>query len=156
MPRPLALLTASILLTGCSTPPRVEVGDRVVLDQATADATAGTIVVHVVNPGSEPIELIEYAYTAHVAGQARYQGRHAGEMVLSPGMVRDVPLPVVLGPDISPGTSVMLHGSLQFRGTTTWDETMAEWGYRPTAGFSGQSQVQAGPDQQRLTPGPAH
>lgn len=145
MLRQMIAMTVAGLAIGCSTAPRVTLGDRIVLDQTTADASAGHVTVQVANTGTEPIELIEYTYQAH-SGQQTYRGRAAGEMVLSAGMVRDVSIPVVLPATITPGRQVSIQGTVHYRGTTTWDETMAEWGWRPSVGFSGHPTIASGAD----------
>lgn len=132
-----------LLLAGCSAAPLVDLtGDARVTNQTTA-ATAGLVQVHVENPNTTPIKLVEFDYTVSVSGQRSWTGRHSGDMVLAPGFDRMAELPIVLPAGCGAGTRVKIHGSLHYLDTSTIAETMAEWGYRPTASFSGVATMQA-------------
>jgi len=140
--RPL-LLTAALIPAGCVTPPSIQVLDQATISQQTPDASSGTIPVRITNPNSEPIRLIEYEYTVHAAGYRPWAGRHAGGIVLSSGFERVAHLPVVLPAGVPPGTNIHIGGSLRYLDTATLSETLADWGYRPAASFSGSAVVTA-------------
>jgi hypothetical protein len=116
-----------------------------VLTERSVNATAGTAMIHVINPNDHPIELVEFDYTAQIPGQRSWQGRHAGGMVLAAGFDRMAELPIVLPASAGPGSQVHLSGSLHYLDTSTIAETLAEWGYRPTTSFSGRVTMQAAP-----------
>jgi hypothetical protein len=99
--------------------------------------------VRITNPNSEPIKLLEYKYTVHATGYLPWTGRHAGGIVLSPGFERVSNLPVVLPAGVPPGTNIHVGGSLRYLDTTTISETLADWGYRPAASFSGSAVITA-------------
>lgn len=147
------IVPALLLLTSCSAPPRVGLtGDAVVTEQSTA-ATAGFVRLHVENPNEDPIKLVEFEYTVTVAGHRSWTGRHSGDMVLAPGFARMAEIPVVLPAGSGVGTRVRIRGSLHYLDTSTIAQTMAEWGYRPTASFSGAAFMQASQDS--VSDGPA-
>jgi hypothetical protein len=105
-------------------------------------ASAGTVAVRVVNPNPRSIRLVEYDYTVTMPGRSAWHGRHDGGMVLSPGFDRVAELPIVLPANIQPGTRIHVGGGLYYLDTSTFAQTLADWGYRPTAGFSGSAVVQ--------------
>ena len=137
------LLAAALIPAGCVTPPSVQVLDQATITQRTPDASSGTVPVRITNPNSEPIRLLEYKYTVHAAGYRPWTGRHAGGIVLSSGFERVAHLPVVLPASVPPGTNIHIGGSLRYLDTTTFSETLADWGYRPAASFSGNAVVTA-------------
>ncbi len=133
----LAAAASLALVAGCVSPPSVQVLDTGRITQATADATAGVVQVRITNPNERSIKLIEYDYTAQAPGRGAWHGRHAAGLVLSPGFDRVADLPVVLPAGLPSGTTIYVGGSLRYLDTSTLAETMAEWGYRPAASFSG-------------------
>ncbi len=133
---------AATLLAGCISPPSVQVLDSGQITQQTADATAGTVQVRINNPNERSIKLIEYDYTVQTPGRGSWHGRHAAGLVLSPGFDRVAELPVVLPAGAGAGTTIHVGGSLRYLDTSIFAETMAEWGYRPAASFSGTATVQ--------------
>ncbi len=138
------------VMAGCVTAPSVEVQGDAKIDQQSASATAGTIAVRVVNPNNRPIRLVEYDYTVQAGGGSTWRGRHDGGMVLSPGFDRIAELPIVLPVGTASGTRIHVGGSLHYLDTSTFAQTLADWGYRPTSDFSGSGtvaeQAQAGPE----------
>jgi hypothetical protein len=144
LPRTL-LLSMLLLLGGCNAPPQVELSGEGALTERSSDATAGTVLIHVANPTSQPIDVVEFVYTAQVPGHSPWQGRHAGGLVLAPGFDRMAELPVVLPANMAQGTQVRISGSLHYLDTSTIAQTMAEWGYRPTTSFSGKAILSAAP-----------
>jgi hypothetical protein len=137
------LLTAALIPAGCVTPPSVQVLDQATITQRTPDASSGTIPVRITNPNSESIKLLEYLYTVHAAGYRTWTGRHAGGIVLSSGFERVAHLPIVLPAGVPPGTKIQIGGALRYLDTSTLSETLADWGYRPAASFSGSAVVTA-------------
>ncbi|MDP7030031.1 MAG: hypothetical protein QF733_07415 [Phycisphaerales bacterium] len=134
---------ATALLAGCVSPPSVQVLDTGRITEQTADATAGTVQVHITNPNDRAIKLVEYNYTVRAPGRGAWNGRHAAGLVLSPGFDRVADLPVVLPAGTGAGATLSIGGTLRYLDTSVFAETMAEWGYRPTASFSGSATVQA-------------
>jgi hypothetical protein len=131
------LLAAALLPIGCVAPPRVQVLDTATITERTPDASSGTVPIRVTNPNERSIKLLEYTYTVQAAGYASWHGRHAGGVVLSSGFERVANLPIVLPAGVPAGTSIQIGGSLRYLDTSTLAETMADWGYRPAASFSG-------------------
>jgi len=134
-------------LGGCITAPSVQVRGDARIEQRSEVASAGTVAVRITNPNARSIRLVEYDYSVAVQGGSSWRGRHDGGLVLSPGFDRVADLPIVLPAGIAPGTRIHIGGSLHYLDTSTFAQTMADWGYRPTAGFSG-SAVIAGPAQE--------
>ena len=135
------LSTSLVLLTllGCTSKPVIKVQAQGVLDKHSAEAVSGTVPVAITNTSPREIELLEYHYTVAVDGGQVWSGRHAGELVLSPGLDRHASLPVVLKgtwPKHEP-VRCRVHGSLVFIGNGVFDETLVELGYRPSASFEG-------------------
>lgn len=136
-------LVVPVLLTACVSPPNVRVTGSGHLAEQTADASAGSILVQVENPNDRSIRLVEYDYSATVPGGPGWHGRHAGGMVLSPGFDRIASLPIVLPAGFPSNGTVHVTGSLHYLDTGTFAQTLAEWGYRPTASFSGKVVLEA-------------
>lgn len=133
------------IATGCTAEPHVQVHERGVLLQTTTLAVSGQVPVVVTNPGTLEVELLEYHYLVTSSNGSTWSGRHAGELVLSPGLDRKASLPVVVrapsggwpsgsAPDT---VSCRISGSLIYIGNGTFDESLAELGYRPSTSFSG-------------------
>lgn len=129
---------------GCTTEPRVDLANQGTITQVTAEALAGAAPLTITNPGTLEIELLEYHYSVQAQGRG-WTGRHAGELVLSPGVDRKAELPIVVKapaggwPEGGPPGSVQcaISGSLVYIGNGVFDETLAELGYRPSAPFGG-------------------
>ena len=142
--RLLSVLFACIA-TGSTAETHVRVLERGVLLQTTASAVSGQVPVVVTNPGALEVELLEYHYLVTNSNGSTWSGRHAGELVLLPGLDRGASLPVVvLAPaggwpnGAAPGSvSCRISGSLIYIGNGTFDESLAELGYRPSTSFSG-------------------
>ncbi|MCH2135991.1 MAG: hypothetical protein MK101_05345 [Phycisphaerales bacterium] len=128
----------------CTSEPRVSLATTGVLTQISDEAIAGEVQVNIRNTGSLEIELLEYHYSVQ-SGDRGWTGRHAGELVLSPGIDREATLPIVVRapaggwPGGAPPQSLpcSLSGSLVYIGNGVFDETLAELGYRPSAPFGG-------------------
>ena len=103
----------------------------------TLDATAAVVPIRVTNPNTRSIKLVEYTYTVRGEHGTSWNGRHAGGMVLSPGFDRSAELPIVLPPGTRPGSRVSISGALHYLDTSTFAETLAEWGWRPETHYSG-------------------
>ena len=140
--RPLsAALIIGFLLGGCSAAPRVAVKPEVTITDRQAHAQAGHATITLVNPNDHAIEVVEYHYTATALGESPWPGRHAGGLVLASGFEREVTLPVVLPPHVEHGTRVSISGQVRYLDTSTIAQTLSEWGYRPSVGFSGQTTI---------------
>lgn len=140
-----AVLVSAVALTvGCTTEPRISISDQGTLSERTATAVSGSVGLVITNPSTLEIELLEYHYTVS-SGGGTWTGRHAGELVLSPGIDRQAVLPIVVRApaggwsDGRPPESVQcrVSGSLVYIGNGVFDETLAELGYRPSADFGG-------------------
>ncbi len=131
----------SILLASCAGPPRVGIAGDARIEQRTAAAAAGVVPVKVTNPNDRSIQLVEFTYIVTAQNGTTWNGRHAAGLVLSPGFDRIAELPVVLPPGARPGQTLRVGGSLHFLDTSTFAETLAEWGYRPTASFGGHTTI---------------
>lgn len=138
-------LLAMVALTGCYSAPHVKLGQDLVITEQTSEAQAGQVTVSITNPNDRSIELVEYRYSATASGHSTWTGRHAGGMVLAPGFDRRAQLPIVLPVDITPGTQVSISGNLRYLDTSTFAETLSEWGYRPTVGFGGTATISDSP-----------
>jgi hypothetical protein len=126
--------------------PTVTVGGQGVLLERTAAGISGQVQLKVANTGLLEIQLLEYHYDVQSSEGAVWHGRHAGELVLSPGVDRQATLPLVLFPP-SEGSAVegplgpvhcRVWGSLVYIGNGVFDETLAEMGYRPQVAFAGE------------------
>ena len=134
----------ALMTVGCTTEPRITVAHQGVLNEYTEKALSGNVELTITNPGTLEIELIEYHYTVSWGG-ASWSGRHAGQLVLSPGVDRAATLPIViLSPSggwangVAPdAVECRVSGSLVYIGNGVFDETLAELGYRPWADFGG-------------------
>jgi hypothetical protein len=142
-------ILATLAATGCTTNPLIEVHNRGVVLQRTDSAVSGSIGIDITNPGTLEIELLEYHYLVTTSNGLSWSGRHAGELVLSPGLDRSAALPIVVraptgrwpagqAPD---SLSCNVSGSLIYIGNGIFDESLAELGYRPSVSFSGAFQL---------------
>ena len=144
LPMAVAVSTVALMTVGCTTEPRITMADQGTLSERTDKALSGEVGLTITNPGTLEIELLEYHYTVS-SGGASWTGRHAGELVLSPGIDRTAALPIVIisppggWANASPPDSVQcsVSGSLVYIGNGVFDETLAELGYRPWANFGG-------------------
>ena len=141
----LSLLMLIPLLWGCSGTPTVTVGGQGVILERTASSMSGQVQLTIANTGTLEIQLLEYLYEVQTSDGTTWHGRHAGELVLSPGVDRQAVLPLVLtshgGQPALEGPSASVHcrvsGSLIYIGNGVFDETLAELGYQPQASFAG-------------------
>lgn len=146
------MAVATVQMASCATEPTLTLATQGTLLEQTPTALSGGVALSISNPGTLEIELLEYHYSVAAVGRT-WSGRHAGELVLSPGKDRQTVLPIVVlkpaggWPTGEPPSSVQcsVSGSLVYIGNGVFDETLVELGYRPKASFGGQVLLQRGP-----------
>ena len=154
LPLYLLLILSFLALQGClvGDPPAVEV-DSIELVAVGESAISVNLNGTVTNPHSSEMRLLQFEYVLSVDGRQVYQGRHAAEMTLSPGVKRQISLPAAFTysdagwefdriPGESPWT---MSGSLVYLGRGVLAQTLLDLGYRPSTGYSASGQLVLAP-----------
>ncbi|MCH2152316.1 MAG: hypothetical protein MK089_03150 [Phycisphaerales bacterium] len=139
------LVPMFLILGGCFTQsPRIGV-ESVQVVARNQNAMAIQFNMELSNPNDKPIEPLELNYAVSVLGKGVYQGRHAAEMTLDArGNNRPLSLPAVIRFDqmgwsedrIPEEARWRLSGTLVYMNQGVFSQTLLDFGYRPSTGFS--------------------
>ena len=150
----LLLIPFLLALQGClaGNAPVVEVKSMEVVG-VDRDAMALVLNGTVSNPHSSESRLLQFEYVLSVDGRSVFQGRHAAEMTLSPGVTREIALPAsflysAAGWDASAlpdDSSWTMSGSLVYLGAGVFSQTLLDLGYRPSVGYSASGRLALAP-----------
>ena len=78
------LISAAVLLVGCSTGPRVQVVKEGRLLERMPEAISGQVELSLSNAGTLELQLLEYHYTVNSPVGGSWSGRQAGDGDRSP------------------------------------------------------------------------
>jgi len=148
----LPVATATLLAAGCGVVRPTVSASQMRLGKATADATEVGIVLELVNPGRDEVELVRYDYSLILEDGARYDGVWSAQRALPPGRPVEAVIPAVLPSASVAGASGgagarnwRVEGTLRYRDPQSFARILYEAGIlRTEVGFSGAGAVPAG------------
>jgi hypothetical protein len=92
----LPVATATLFAAGCGVVRPTVSASEMRLGETTADATKVGIVLELVNPGRDEVELVRYDYSVILDDGARYDGVWSAQRALPPGRPVEAVIPAVL------------------------------------------------------------
>jgi hypothetical protein len=149
--RLLILSLAAFSLAGCSgtRDPIVRVASAA-LGERTDQAATVRLGLHLENPNSDRLQLLEFDYRVQVNGRTVYEGKRAAQMTLTRLSEREMEIPAVIPfdragwpPGMAPTTAdVRVNGTLRYMVPGSFSQTLFDTGIRrPSVDFHGEHTV---------------
>jgi hypothetical protein len=147
----LPVAMATLFAAGCGVVRPTVSASEMRLGETTADATKVGLVLELVNPGRDEVELVRYDYSVILDDGARYDGVWSAQRALPPGRPVEAVIPAVL-PSVSVARAAgdadargwRVEGTLRYRDPQSFARILYEAGIlRTEVGFAGAGAVPA-------------
>lgn len=144
------LACAMVSMSACTAlrPPTLDVGERAVVSDTSADGRVLVFELTASNPNDEPMPMREIRYRVVSSGRTVFTGRRSAESTLAPGAGHTIRLPFTVEAgehedSAQPGDQIAVRGRVTYLAKGRLMEVLFDAGLlRPTRSFSGRATVE--------------